>query len=94
MVDFQGAKITLDMGFLRLEEINKRFGSLGPIVSELTDTRSSFPSKHTRIQMDRQRVYLIAASYGGCNDEDLLWINPALHLAVGKGDQKSERMLD
>jgi hypothetical protein len=30
MIDFQGAKITSDTGFLLLREIDERFGILGP----------------------------------------------------------------
>jgi hypothetical protein len=31
MIDFQGAKITSDTGFLLLREIDERFGILGPM---------------------------------------------------------------
>ncbi len=40
MIGFQGAKITSDTGFLLLREMDERFGILGPIESELEDTRS------------------------------------------------------
>ena len=40
MIDFQGARITSDTGFLLLREVDERFGILGPIESELEDTRS------------------------------------------------------
>jgi hypothetical protein len=40
MIDFQGAKITRDTGFLLLREMDERFGILGPIETELEDTRS------------------------------------------------------
>ncbi len=33
MIDFQGAKITSDTGFLLLRAIDERFGILGPIES-------------------------------------------------------------
>ncbi len=84
MIDFQGAKITSDTGFLLLREIDDRFGILGPIESELEDTRSWVHSTHTQLQMVRQRVYQIAAGYEDCNDADFLRIDPALRLAVGK----------
>jgi hypothetical protein len=61
MIDFQGAKITSDTGFLLLREIDERFGILGPIERELEDTRSRVHSNHTQLQMARQRVYQIAA---------------------------------
>jgi hypothetical protein len=35
--------------------------------------------------MVRQRVYQIAAGYEDCNDADLLRVDPALRLAIGKG---------
>ena len=87
MIDFQGAKITSDTGFLLLREIDERFGILGPIESELEDARSWVHSKHTQLQMVRQRVYQIAAGYEDCNDADFLRIDPALRLAIGKGDE-------
>jgi hypothetical protein len=37
--------------------------------------------------MVRQRVYQIAAGYEDCNDADFLRIDPALRLAIGKGDE-------
>ncbi len=87
MIDFQGAKITSDTGFLLLRAIDERFGILGPIESELEDTRSWIHSNHTQLQMVRQRVYQVAAGYEDCNDADFLRIDPALRLAIGKGDE-------
>ncbi len=81
MIDFQGAKITSDTGFLSLREIDERFGILGPIESELEDTRSWVHSNHTQLQVVRQRVYQIAAGYEDCNDAGFLRIDPALRLA-------------
>ncbi|MBI5569052.1 MAG: transposase [Desulfomonile tiedjei] len=87
MIDFQGAKITSDTGFLLLREIDHRFGILGPIENELENTRSWVHSTHTQLQMVRQRVYQIAAGYEDCNDADFLRIDPALWLAIGKEDK-------
>ncbi len=87
MVDFQGAKITSDTGFLLLREIDERFGILGPIGSELEDTRSWVHSKHTQVQMVQQRIYQIAAGYEDCNDADFMRIDPALRLAICKDDE-------
>ena len=87
MIDFQGAKITSDTGFLLLREIDERFGILGPIGSELEDTRSWVHSKHSQLQMVRQRIYQIAAGYEDCNDADFLRIDPALRLAIAKSNE-------
>src|SRR5208337_625307 len=40
-----------------------------------------------QLQMVRQRVYQIAAGYEDCNDADFLRIDPALRLAIGKGNE-------
>ncbi len=87
MIDFQGAKITSDTGFLLLREIDERFGIMGPLESELDDAKSWLHSEHTQLQMARQRVYQIAAGYEDCNDADFLRIDPALRLAIGKGNE-------
>ena len=87
MIDFRGAKITSDTGFLLLRAIDVRFGILGPIENELEDTRSWIHSNHTQLQMVRQRVYQVAAGYEDCNDADFLRLDPALRLAIGKGDE-------
>ena len=86
-LDFLGAKITSDVGFLLLREIDERFGILEPIGNDLADSRSPVHTKHTLLQMVRQRVYQIAAGYEDCNDADFLRIDPALRLAIGKNDE-------
>ena len=87
MIDFQGAKITSDTGFLMLRAIDERFGILGPIGTELEDARSWVRSKHTQLQMARQGVSQIAAGYEDCNDADFLRADPALRLSIGKGEE-------
>ena len=82
MIDFQGAKITSDVGFFLLREIDHRLKIIDPMQDCLDDLRS--PS-HTK--MVRQRVYQIAAGYEDCNDADFLRIDPALRLAIGKDQQ-------
>jgi Transposase DDE domain group 1 len=57
MIDFQWAKITSDTGFLLLREIDERFDILDLMDRELENTRSWVHSKHTQLQMVRQRVY-------------------------------------
>jgi hypothetical protein len=87
MIDFHGAKITSDTGFLLLRAIDGRFRILGPIEIELEDTRSWVHSNHTQLQMVRQSVYQMAAGYEDCNDADFLRIDPALRFAIGKGEE-------
>jgi hypothetical protein len=84
MIDFQGAKITSDAGVLMLREVDERFGIIGPMEASIADSRSPRHTRHTIVQMIRQRVYQIAAGYEDCNDADHLRIDPALRLAIGK----------
>jgi len=85
MIDFRGAKISSDTGFILLREIDECFGVIGPMSGCLEDRRSPVHAKHSLVQMIRQRVYQNAAGYEDCNDADHLRIDPALRLAIGKG---------
>lgn len=85
LIDFQGAKITSDTGFMLLREIDDCFGVIAPVAEDLEDRRSPVHATHSFVQMIRQRVYRVAAGYEDCNDADLLRIDPALSLAIGKG---------
>jgi len=86
-IDFAGAKITSDAGFLLMREVDQRFGIIESGSSHLVDDRSASHRKHTFEQMIRQRVYQIAAGYEDCNDADYLRIDPAMRLALDKGHQ-------
>ena len=86
-IDFAGAKITSDAGFLLMREVDQRFGIIESGCSPLVDDRSASHKKHTFEQMIRQRVYQIAAGYEDCNDADYLRIDPAMRLALDKGHQ-------
>jgi len=87
MIDFRGAKITSDVGFLLMREIDDRFKIIAPRRYCLDDLRSAAHTKHSLVEMIRQRACQIAASYEDCNDADFLRIDPALRLALGKDHQ-------
>lgn len=86
-IDFAGAKITSDAGFLLMREVDQRFGIIDSGCRDLLDERSVSHKKHTYEQMIRQRIYQIAAGYEDCNDADFLRVDPALRLALDKGKQ-------
>ena len=86
-IDFAGAKITSDAGFLLMREVDQRFGIIESGCNYLVDERSASHKRHTFEQMIRQRIYQIAAGYEDCNDADHLRIDPALELALDKGHQ-------
>jgi hypothetical protein len=83
-MDFHGARLSSDTGFLLLREIDERFGIIEAMGEALEDNRSPSRTKHSIVQMIRQRVYQIAAGYEDCNDADFLRIDPALRLSLGK----------
>jgi hypothetical protein len=66
-----------------MREIDDRFRIIDPLQDCLEDLRSPNHTKHSLVQMVRQRVYQIAAGYEDCNDADFLRIDPALRLALG-----------
>ena len=83
-IDFQGAKITTDTGFLVMREIDQRFNILKADVSQIDDPRSPRHTDHSFLQLLRQRVYQVMAGYEDCNDAEHLRVDPALRLALGK----------
>jgi hypothetical protein len=94
-IDFGGAKITSDAGFLLMREVDQRFALMSHGCRHLEDDRSDSHKKHSLEQMIRQRVYQIAVGYEDCNDAIYLRVDPALRLALGKGHEcgASESML-
>jgi len=84
MVDFQGAKLSSDTGFILMRELDQRHGVIAPIGDVLEDARSAFHTKHSLVQMIRQRVYQMAAGYEDCNDADFLRVDPILRLSLDK----------
>ena len=83
-IDFQGAKITSDTGFLVMREIDQRFSILSEAAYQIEDPRSARHTDHSLLELLRQRVYQVAAGYEDCNDADDLRVDPALRLALGK----------
>jgi len=88
LVDFQGAKISSDTGFLLLREMDERFDIIGPMCDCLEDRRSAVHTRHSLVQMIRQRVYQIAAGYEDCNDADYLRIDPAFALPSARATRR------
>jgi len=80
MMDFQGAKLSSDTGFILMRELDQRHNVIAPMADVLEDTRSSSHTRHSLVQMIRQRV-----GYEDCNDADCLRVDPALRLSLNKG---------
>jgi len=85
MMDFQGAKLSSDTGFILMRELDQRHNVIAPMADSLKDNRSASHTKHSLVQMIRQRVFQMAAGYEDCNDADYLRVDPALRLSLAKG---------
>lgn len=70
-MDFQGAKLSSDTGFLLIRQLDQRHGVIAPMGGELEDHRSERHTKHSMVEMIRQRVYQMAAGYEDCNDAEM-----------------------
>ena len=92
MIDFQGAAISSDVGFLLMREIDERFRIIDPRKDCLEDLRLPSHTRHSMVQMVRKRLYQMAAGYEDCNDADFLRIDPALRLAIGKDHKVGARV--
>ncbi len=53
LVDFQGARISSDTGFLLLRDMDERFNIIGPMSGCLEDRRSPVHTRHSLVQMIR-----------------------------------------
>ena len=59
-IDFQGAKITSDTGFLLVREIDQRFNILGGAAFQIDAPRSARHADQSLLELLRQRVYPVA----------------------------------
>ena len=60
-INFQGAKISSDTGILLLREIDERFGIISNFKWLLKDSRLVSHTRHSWIDLPRQRVHQNAA---------------------------------
>jgi len=56
MIDFQGAKISSDVGFLLIREIDDRFKIIAPMGDCLEDLRSPAHTKNSLVQISSVRL--------------------------------------
>jgi len=59
MIDFQGPKLTSDVSFLLMREIDDRFRIITPLRECVAGLRSPALKKHSLVQMIPQRIYQI-----------------------------------
>lgn len=80
-VDFDGGEVSSDAGVLFLREVERRMGLLDRVAKVLHDRRHSSYTRHSLLDLLKQRVFQIAFGYKDANDAETLRQDPALKMA-------------
>jgi len=79
--DFDGGEVSSDAGLLFLREVERRMRLLDRVAKVLHDRRHSSYTRHSLLDMLKQRVFQIACGYEDANDAETLRQDPALKMA-------------
>jgi hypothetical protein len=82
VADFNGGAITSDAGGLLLREADRRLGLTKALAACIADTRQTTKTRHSMLQMLRQRVYGVALGYEDLNDHDHLRSDELMKILV------------
>jgi hypothetical protein len=82
VADFEGGEITSDAGGLLLREADRRLGLTEALSACIPDRRQDSKTRHSILEMVRQRVYGIALGYEDLNDHDHLRHDELMKVAV------------
>jgi len=80
-VDFDGGEVSSDAGVLFLREVERRMKLLDRVAKILHDRRHPGYTRHSLLDMLKQRVFQIACGYEDADDADTLRQDPALKMA-------------
>lgn len=83
-VDFTGGQLSSDAGVLPVAELDRRLGLTAGFAACLRDARERAKTRHSLLELVRQRVYQIACGYEDANDADTLRGDPLFKTAVGR----------
>ena len=89
LADFNGGKLTSDVGLLALREVDKQIGSTKQLSQCIIDNRHPGYVKHSITQMLRQRIYAIAAGYEDLNDHQTLRNDPVIQAVAEHHDNNA-----
>jgi len=82
--DFEGGNITSDAGALLLKEIDSHYKITKQAVGCLSDGRDAAKTRHSLIELLRQRIFQIALGYEDQNDADTMKKDPTMKTIVGR----------
>lgn len=83
-IQFHGAKVTTDAGFLLASELDEALGLTRAAEAKLTEKRTGRNVQHDLHSLLMQSVYSRLAGYEDVNDHERLSVDPAMRAAVGK----------
>jgi len=83
-VDFAGGEVSSDAGVLFLREVERRMRFFDRVAKVLHDRRHSGYTRHSLLDLLKQRVFQIACGYEDADDADTLRQDPALKMACEK----------
>src|SRR6266481_2568361 len=79
-VDFQGSRMTSDVGLILIRELEERLGLEKLIEEHLSDSRQGMNKQFTLADLLRQSVYSRLAGYEDLNDAERLASDPTFRL--------------
>jgi len=86
MIDFIGATITSDVGFLLMQEIDDRFKIIAPMGDCLEDLRSPAHTKHVCLHLFRLK------KLGSFKKIDVPVFIPTINLTIAMGSRKKGKL--
>lgn len=89
LADFNGGKLTSDVGLLALREVDKQIGLTKQLAHCIVDNRHPGYVKHSIRQMLRQRIHAIAAGYEDLNDHQTLRNDPVIQAVAEHQDNNA-----
>lgn len=82
-IEVSSAPLSSDAGLLAVRQFDERIGLTAGFAAALKDTRNSCFTRHSLLEMVRQRIFGIIADYEDQNDHDTLRSDPVFKLIAG-----------
>jgi hypothetical protein len=83
-VEISAAPLTSDAGLLPIRQLDERLRFTERFAGALQDSRQACFTRHSLLEMVRQRIFGILADYEDQNDHDTLRFDPVFKLVAGR----------
>ena len=87
LLDFEAGRLSSDAGLLLLPKVDRQQGLTQALASVLRDERDPKRTRHSMLDLMRQRVYQIAAGYEDQDDSDSLRSDPIFKLLLDRAPE-------